>query len=218
MPQRFDVIVFDWDGTLLDSTTGIAECIQEAARALGLPVPSDDRAKHVIGLGLKDALEHAVPDLRPEDYQRFIAAYRTEFLARDATMPLFAGTREMLSGLRTAGHALAIATGKSHAGLMRSLEGTQLTGVFHATRTADKTASKPHPQMLLELMEELAVAPDRVLMIGDTTHDLRMAESAGVAALGVTFGAHPRAELERAARLALMDSTRELHDWLTRNA
>lgn len=217
MPQRFDLIVFDWDGTLLDSTVGIARSIQDAAREVGLKIPTDEQASHVIGLGLRDALEHAVPDLQDAEYAAFIAAYQRHFRIHDAETELFDGAREMLKTLEAAGHRLAIATGKSRAGLARALTAVALTKRFIATRCADQTAPKPNPHMLLELMEELDTRPERVVMIGDTTHDLQMAASAGVAALGVSYGAHPREKLVALPTLAIFDSTRELARWLTAN-
>ena len=152
MPKRFDLVVFDWDGTLIDSAGAIAACIQAACRDLGLPVPDEARARHVIGLGLADSLAHAVPGLPPSEYPRVAERYRHHFLARDASLPLFPGTREMLEGLRVNGHRLAIATGKSHAGLVRALAHAGLADFFDATRCADQSASKPAPDMLLDLM------------------------------------------------------------------
>jgi phosphoglycolate phosphatase len=218
MPQRFELVVFDWDGTLIDSAGAIVACIQAACRDLGLPVPDDERASHVIGLGLADALAHAVPTLPPAEYGRLAERYRVHFLTRDAALPLFPGTREMLAALRTRGHTLAIATGKSRAGLARALETTALAALFDATRCADQTAPKPAPDMLLELMDELDADPERTIMIGDTSHDLQMAASAGVAAVAVSYGAHPAGSLAALAPLALVHSMQELAEWLARNA
>jgi phosphoglycolate phosphatase len=218
VPKRFDLVVFDWDGTLIDSTGAIVACIQSAARDVGIAVPAAAQASHVIGMGLQDALAHAVPDLADHQLAEFVARYRHHFLARDAALPLFPGTRELLEGLRERGHVLAIATGKSRQGLARALDTARLLETFAATRCADQTEPKPHPAMLLELMEELEVRPERTLMIGDTTHDLAMAASAQVTAVGVTFGAHPRAELEALAPEALADSTADLDAWLRANA
>jgi phosphoglycolate phosphatase len=218
VPQRFELVVFDWDGTLIDSAGAIVACIQAACRDLGLPVPDEERASHVIGLGLADALAHAVPTLPPAEYGRLAERYRFHFLARDAALPLFPGTREMLSALRLRGHALAIATGKSRAGLARALQTTSLAALFDATRCADQTAPKPAPDMLLELMDELGAEPSRTIMIGDTSHDLQMAASAGVAAVAVSYGAHPAEALAALTPLALVHSTEELAAWLAENA
>lgn len=218
MARRFDLIVFDWDGTLLDSAGAIVACIQAAARDVGIAVPDRERASHVIGLGLADALAHAVPGLGRAQYAEFVERYRVHFLARDAELALFPGTREMLADLRSRGHALAIATGKSRAGLARALATAELAGTFAATRCADQCEPKPHPAMLLELMEELDARPERTLMVGDTSHDLAMAAAAGVAAVAVSYGAHPRAALAGHAPLALLDSSAELARWLDANA
>jgi phosphoglycolate phosphatase len=218
MPKRFDLIVFDWDGTLIDSAGAIAACIQAAARDLGLEAPSEARARHVIGLGLQDALAYAMPELPPADYGRMAERYRHHFLARDAELPLFGGARELLAALRIRGHRLAIATGKSRVGLARALERAGLAQTFEATRCADQCASKPAPDMLLELMVELTTAPERTLMIGDTAHDLAMATNAGVPAVAVAYGAHPAEMLAPLAPLALAESIAELAAWLAENA
>jgi phosphoglycolate phosphatase len=216
--RRFELLVFDWDGTLIDSAPTIVACIQSACRDLGLPVPDDARASHVIGLGLHDALAHAVPGLAASEYGRVVERYRHHFLARDPHISLFAGTREMLHGLREDGHVLAIATGKSSAGLSRALESTGLAPLFTASRCADQCASKPAPDMLREIMEELDVSPGRTLMIGDTVHDLEMAANAGVAALAVCHGAHPRDSLAARRPLGCVGDTSELRTWLSENA
>jgi phosphoglycolate phosphatase len=216
--RRFDLIAFDWDGTLFDSTALIVRCIQAACRDLGLAEPSDERAAYVIGLGLLDALRHAVPELPVERYPELGRRYRHHYTARQHEIVLFEGTREMLGTLKARNHWLAVATGKSRAGLNEALASAQLQQYFDSTRTADETASKPHPLMLLELMQELGAEPQRTLMIGDTTHDLQLAANAGVACVGVSYGAHPHAEFERYAPLFVAHSTRELHDWLHAHA
>ncbi|MCX9158263.1 HAD-IIIA family hydrolase [Niveibacterium sp. 24ML] len=216
--RRFDLIVFDWDGTLMDSTATIVVAIQAACADLGLPVPTREQASHVIGLGLADALHAAVPALDPADYARMVERYRHHYFARDAELVLFDGASDMVAALNDAGYALAVATGKSRKGLDRAFEASGLGAQFHASRTADETFSKPHPAMLLELIEEFAVLPSRTLMIGDTTHDLLMAKNAGTASVAVSFGAHPREALAAEAPLALVDSIAELHQWLQLNA
>jgi len=218
MPKRFDLVVFDWDGTLLDSAGAIVACIQAACRDLGLPVPESERASHVIGLGLSDALLYAIPGLPAAEYPRVAARYREHYLARDATLPLFPGTREMLAELRARGHTLAIATGKSRAGLRRALETAGLRTHFDATRCADQCTPKPAPDMLLELMDDLNVTRARTLMVGDTSHDLLMAANAGISAAAVSYGAHAGARLAELAPLAVLDSTAELARWLAENA
>jgi phosphoglycolate phosphatase len=216
--RKYSLIVFDWDGTLMDSTAGIALSIQEAAREMGLPVPAREAASHVIGLGLHDSLRGAVPSLPVEKYMDFVELYRRHFRAQQETMTLFPGVRELLDRLQSAGHRLAVATGKSRRGLDYALDMTGLRGHFVASRCADETQPKPHPAMLLELMDELALSAGELLMIGDTSHDLGMANSAGVDAVAVTYGAHPGDALRALAPLACVSSVVELRRWLAENA
>ena len=217
-PRRYDLIVFDWDGTLFDSTALIVRAIQAACRDLGAPVPSDEAAAHVIGLGLQDALQHAVPDLPVDLYPELGRRYRQHYFASHDQVTLFAGVPELLAGLRERNHWLAVATGKSRLGLNEALDSAQLRPLFDATRTADETASKPDPLMLLELMSELGAEPQRTLMIGDTTHDLQLAANAGVASVAVSYGAHPSEDFQRHSPLFVAQSTRALHDWLHEHA
>ena len=172
--MKYELIVFDWDGTLQDSAGAIVQAIQAACRDLELPVPDDARARHVIGLGLIDAMRHAVPGLAPERYPVVAERYRFHYLAGDDQLLLFAGVREMLSRLQAAGHVLTVATGKSRHGLDRALDHSGLRPFFQATRCADECHSKPHPQMLEELMAEFDVTAASTVMIGDTSHDLLM--------------------------------------------
>jgi phosphoglycolate phosphatase len=216
--RRFDLIVFDWDGTLFDSTGLITRCIQSACVDLGLPKPSDTDAAYVIGLGLGDALKHVVPGLPAARYPELGARYRHHYFARSNELVLFDGVLPMLQALKSRNHWLAVATGKSRAGLDDALSHSQLGALFDATRTADETASKPNPQMLHELMREFGAAPERTLMIGDTTHDLMLAANAGTARIAVTYGAHDSAAFDAHAPLLIARSTRELHDWLIAHA
>ena len=218
MERRYDLIVFDWDGTVMDSTAVIAGSIQAACRDLGLPIPGDEAARHVIGLGLIQALRYAVPDAPESMYEPLVARYRHHFLAQDQTIPLFDGARETIAELHDGGYWLGVATGKSRVGLDRALESTGMKQYFHATRTADQTFSKPDPAMLLELMGELAVSTERALMIGDTTHDVQMAQNAGVDAVAVGHGAHSPEQLQELNPLALVQDFAELRTWLKANA
>ncbi|MCR4297314.1 MAG: HAD-IA family hydrolase [Gallionella sp.] len=218
MKKRYDLIVFDWDGTVMDSTAVIAGSIQAACRDLGLPIPGDEAARHVIGLGLIQALRYAVPDAPESMYEPLVARYRHHFLAQDQAIPLFDGARETIAELHGAGYWLGVATGKSRVGLDRALESTGMKQYFHATRTADQTFSKPDPAMLFELMDELAVSAERALMIGDTTHDVRMAQNAGVDAVAVGHGAHSPEQLQELNPLALVKDFTELSAWLRANA
>jgi phosphoglycolate phosphatase len=217
MGKRYELIVFDWDGTVMDSTAVIVHAIQSACRDLGLPVPSDEAANHVIGMGLSQALRHAVPAAPEDMYEPLADRYRHYFLAQDESIPLFEGARETIAELHSAGHALAVATGKSRRGLDRVMDSSDMRRYFHASRTADETFSKPNPAMLLELMEEFGMEPERVLMIGDTTHDLQMAINAKVDAVGVTHGAHPVEELQALQPRALVNNFAELREWLARH-
>ncbi|ALL65952.1 MULTISPECIES: HAD-IA family hydrolase [Paraburkholderia] len=216
--EQFDLIVFDWDGTLMDSTVHITRSIQAACRDLGLPVPADEAASFVIGLGLRDALQIAAPTLDPSDYPRLAERYRFHYLVKDQTTELFAGVREMLADLRDQGYLLAIATGKSRVGLNRALDQVRLTSLFDGTRCADETFSKPHPAMLQELTRELGQDPVRTVMIGDTTHDLQMAINAGVSGIGVTYGAHPADSLTALEPKFVADSIASLSGWLREHA
>jgi phosphoglycolate phosphatase len=217
-PTRFDLIVFDWDGTLFDSTALIVRAIQEACRDAGVPVPSDERAAYVIGLGLHDALQHAVPGLDAKHYPLIAERYRHHYFGRQHELSFFPGTNQMLEALKARGHRLAITTGKGRRGLDAAIDAAALRHLFDASRTADETFSKPHPRMLLELMDELNIAPERTLMVGDTTHDLQLAANAGTASLAVSFGAHEAQAFDAHAPLAVLHSTAELHDWLVRHA
>jgi len=214
---KYRLIVFDWDGTIIDSASSIAECIRDSARDLGLPVPTTERASHVIGLGLHDSLRLAVPELQAQQYPEFVAAYRKHFLAREDTMGLFAGMEDLLKELKGQ-HLLAIATGKSRRGLDRALAATGIGPLFRASRCADETNPKPHPAMLLELMDELSLSRDQTLMIGDTSHDLEMARAAKVDSVAVTYGAHPEEGLRACTPTACVSTVRELKAWLTQNA
>ncbi len=217
-PRQFDLIVFDWDGTLFDSTALIARSIQAACGDVGVAVPSDRDASFVIGMGLKEALRHAAPALPEARYPALADRYRHHYFAKQHEILMFDGALELLAALKERNHFLAVATGKSRRGLDEALTSKQLHGVFDATRTADETTSKPHPQMLLELMAELGARPERTLMIGDTTHDLQLAANAGTASIGVSYGAHAVAEFAAHAPRHVAHSVPELHAWLDANA
>jgi phosphoglycolate phosphatase len=216
--KQFDLIVFDWDGTLMDSTATIVRCIQSAAKDLGLPVPSDDAAAHVIGLGLAEAMQAVMPDLDAALYPRMVERYRYHFLAKDHDLVLFKGVPAMLEELSQLGYFLAVATGKSRVGLNRALNAVGLLSRFDATRCADETFSKPHPAMLQELTRELGQDMRRTVMIGDTTHDLLMANNAGAAGIGVEYGAHPVQQLQACHPVFLAKNVAELHGWLVEHA
>jgi phosphoglycolate phosphatase len=217
-PQQFDLIAFDWDGTLYDSTALITHCIQQSAVDLGLPRPSAEQARYVIGMSLAKALQHAVPTLPVERYDELAQAFRRHYLGAHEQIALFEGTREMLQALHARHHWLAVATGKNRRGLNEALRLADLGSLFDGSRTADETAGKPHPQMLFELMREFSAEPERTLMVGDTTHDLQMAQNAGVPCVAVSFGAHEADAFAEFNPLFVAHSTPELHQWLIENA
>lgn len=217
-PRRFDLIAFDWDGTLYDSTAIIVRCIQAAVRDLGGTAPGDRQAAYVIGMGLMQALAHAAPDVPAHRHIELSQRYRHHYQQHQNDLSLFAGVLPLLTGLRARGHLLAVATGKSRHGLDETLHAVDLRNMFHASRTADQTAGKPHPLMLHELMDELQVEPARLLMVGDTTHDLQMAVNAGCASVAVSYGAHTPETFHTLNPLFIAHSVAELHDWLLQTA
>lgn len=212
--RRFDLIAFDWDGTLFDSTAIITRCIQEAVRDVGGTVPSDAAASFVIGMALPQALAHAAPDVPRERHPELAARYRVHYMRHQNDIVLFPGVVELLRALKEQQILLAVATGKSRRGLDEALRAVELQGLFDGSRTADETAGKPHPRMLHELMHTLDVAPARTLMVGDTTHDLQMALNAGCAGVGVGYGAHPHCEFAALQPLFVAHTVGELHEWL----
>ena len=216
--HKFDLIVFDWDGTLMDSTAAIVNSIQAAATDLGFPVPDRRAAAYVIGLGLREAMETVMPDIDPKYHQQMADRYRHHYLRQDGQLTLFDGVREMLTELSERGHTLAVATGKSRAGLNRALQASRLGSLFRSSRCADETFSKPHPAMLLELTGELGHQVERTVMIGDTTHDLQMAINAGAAGVAVHYGAHPEDALLAMNPVYAAKSVEQLHAWLIENA
>lgn len=216
--RRFDLIAFDWDGTLFDSTAIITRCIQAAVADVGGTVPTDQAAAYVIGMALIPALAHAAPDVPQERYAELGARYRHHYAVHQDDISLFEGALPMLQSLKAAQHILTVATGKSRAGLDEALACSELKDLFDGSRTADETAGKPHPRMLYELMSEFGVAPERVLMVGDTTHDLQLARNAGCASVAVSYGAHGTDAFEALGPLFVAQSVAELHAWLLGNA
>lgn len=216
--MRYELIAFDWDGTLFDSTACIVKSMQAAAREMGLAEPPPERARHVIGLGLEQALQIAVPELPREHYRELANAYRRHYFATVHEVTLFDGVPELLQQLKARGHRLAVATGKSRRGLDEALAQVGMQQLFDATRTAEETAGKPHPLMLHELMDELGVPAHSSLMVGDTSHDLQLAANAGTAALAVSFGAHDGEALRALQPLAVLDDVPALSAWLHEHA
>jgi phosphoglycolate phosphatase len=217
-PRQFDLIAFDWDGTLFDSTAIITRCIQEAVRDVGGTVPTDQAASYVIGMGLMQALAHAAPDVPADKYPQLGERYKHHYVKHQNDISLFQGVLPLLTELKGRHHWLTVATGKSRRGLDEALRTVELNGLFDGSRTADETAGKPSPLMLHQLMREFGVDPERTLMIGDTTHDLQMAVNAGCASVGVSYGAHEPDAFHVLQPRHIAHSVRELHDWLAANA
>jgi phosphoglycolate phosphatase len=217
-PRQFDLIAFDWDGTLFDSTQIITRCIQSAVVDVGGAKPTQEAASYVIGMALMQALAHAAPDVPQDKYPLLGERYRFHYMKHANDISLFDGVMPMLAALRERHHWLTVATGKSRRGLDDALHTSELKGVFDGSRTADETAGKPHPRMLHELMREFGVDPERTLMIGDTTHDLQMAVNAGCASVGVSYGAHDHGQFEPLNPRFVAHNVRELHDWLLAHA
>jgi phosphoglycolate phosphatase len=215
--MTYELVIFDWDGTLMDSTRVIAASLRDACRDVGIAVPSERDALFVIGLNLADTFRHVAPDLDEAGRARLAERYRHHFLAREHEMPLYEGVREMLADLHAKGRRLAVATGKARRGLDRVLDATGLGPWFEATRCADEGFAKPHPDMLLMLMDITGVEPRRALMVGDTTHDLELAANAGVDAVAVSYGAHDEALLATRPAKARFSNVSDLHRWLAAN-
>ena len=217
-PRQFDLICFDWDGTLFDSTAIIVRSIQQAVLDVGGAKPTDEAASYVIGMALMPALAHAAPDVPKEKYPLLGERYRHHYLATQHDISLFDGVLPMLAGLKGRHHWLTVATGKSRRGLDDVLASRQLHGIFDGSRTADETAGKPDPRMLHELMREFGADPERTLMIGDTTHDLQMARNAGVASVGVSYGAHAPHDFGALGPRYIAHSVAGLNRWLADHA
>lgn len=211
MNKRFDLIIFDWDGTLADSVDWIVHCIRQAAARQNCPVPEPQAVKDIIGLSIENAVATLFPGMDEETGRRLAGDYAQAFFSREMSRnDLFPGVPEMLARFREAGYRLAVATGKKSSGLREVIAGTGLADSFCTTRSADQTASKPNPLMIDEIVAELGVAKDRTLMVGDSVHDLQMALNAGVASVAVTCGAHPAETLKRYSPLYCLNYPTEL--------
>jgi phosphoglycolate phosphatase len=215
MNRQFDLIVFDWDGTLMDSEAKIVRCMQAAAVDTGIPDPGADAIRNIIGLGLNEAMLALFPDQTAARRTDLIERYRVHFLELDATdMPLFPGVAQGLTQLVEQGYLLAIATGKARRGLNRVLDDTGMRHLFVSSRCADEAFSKPHPQMLEDILDATGIDTGRALMVGDTVYDMEMARSAKVAALAVSYGVHDRGRLLESGALACLDSFPEVCAWV----
>jgi len=211
MKNRFDLLVFDWDGTLVDSIEWIVHCIHEAARACAYELPSEQVCKNVIGLRLDEALLRLFPDATAVTKKQLIRAYQSTYRSRPMTRnDLFHGVYDLLQQLKREGYALAIATGKTRDGLHKALEATGTSPLFTATRCADETASKPDPMMLFQLMKETGIDNDRTVMVGDSIHDLQMARHAEIESIAVSCGANSAQDLQQQNPLLCLQTTAEL--------
>ncbi|MGI1999240.1 HAD family hydrolase [Shewanella frigidimarina] len=210
--KAYELVIFDWDGTLMDTVGKIVSCMQHVAQELILPIPTEQQIRDVIGLSL--------PKIMPilfaghQNHQQIIDCYRRHHVANEQPTPLFEGVESLISNLHGAGYQLAVATGKGRDGLDKVLALTGLGQYFHATRCADDAKSKPHPEMLHSLLSHFNVAADRAIMIGDSIHDLTMANNAGMASIGVSYGAHNEARLKTLNPRAIVDQPLAIHDYL----
>ena len=218
MVRPFELVVFDWDGTLMDSAARISDSLKAAGEALGLEELDESTRRNVIGLGMREAIYKLHPDLSESEIARFTDSYRHHFLVACPTPAvIFEGVHGILQQLGETETRLGVATGKSRKGLDQALKETGCETYFHATRTADETCSKPDPKMLLEIIEELGVTPDKTLMVGDTEYDLEMAQRAGAKSLAVSYGVHENHRLEKHQPLDCLDSVSSLRQWLSAN-
>lgn len=214
MQKQFDLIVWDWDGTIADSTGMITQALVSAAAQVGLPALATSAASSIIGLGLREAIHALYGDISATQAQALAAQYSKNYYAGESNIPLFAGAVDTIKRLNKGGFKLAVATGKGRRGLNLALEHCALTHYFHATRTVDECFSKPHPQMLHEIMETLVVLPERTLMIGDTSYDLQMAKNAGVSAVGVSYGAQKPEQWQHLNPIRQFNDFASLSAWL----
>lgn len=211
----YRLLVFDWDGTLMDSAAHIVSCVRRAAEELGETPPSAEQVREIIGLSLSDAFRQLFPHCPTERAGELVLAYRRRhFQSAQASQQLFARAESVLQELRQAGYWLAVATGKSRRGLHEAMADSGTASLFFSTRTADDAASKPHPQMLLDILDELQVPAEQALMIGDTTYDMQMARGAGVDALAVSYGVHPLERLLACEPRGHIENIVELPAWL----
>ncbi|OYD23938.1 HAD family hydrolase [Oceanimonas baumannii] len=213
--MKYELVIFDWDGTLMDSVARIVSCMQAAAIDCNQPVPAPESVRHIIGLSLYRAFPILFGELSPAESDALLHAYRRHYLELNTTpTPLFTGAADMLSSLHGTGYRLAVATGKAREGLDRVLEETGLGHLFHALRGADQARSKPDPLMLVQILDELGLAPEQAVMVGDSSYDLAMAEAIGMDRIGVTYGVHNRDQLTVHSPVAMIDDIRHLRDWV----
>jgi phosphoglycolate phosphatase len=213
--KKFTLVVFDWDGTLIDSEAQIVSAMQAAVNDVGLQTRTDDEIRNIIGLGLAEAISTLFPESCNEKYSQLVDRYRYHFLSESAEgSQLFPDVKSILEELTEMGYFLAVATGKGRRGLNKSLAETGLEAFFHSTRCADETLSKPNPQMLMEIMDELGVYPHETLMVGDTEYDLQMARNANTKSIAVSYGVHDKERLLACEPLGCLDDLKDIMHWL----
>ncbi|MEY3288326.1 MAG: hypothetical protein RLZZ419_568 [Pseudomonadota bacterium] len=211
MKNRFDLIIFDWDGTLVNSIDWITHCLQHAAGQCGIAIPETQAAKDVIGLSIQQAIHNLFPGIDPQTLAQLVAGYSQRYNSKPISPDdLFPGVYEMLVHLKKTGYQLAVATGKSRVGLQKALQGTGTEALFCVTRCSDETASKPDPRMLQEILQHTRVAKERSLMIGDSIHDLQMALNASISSIGVCCGANSAELLQQYNPLLCLQQSTEL--------
>ena len=211
MLQNKEIIIFDWDGTLIDSQANIVQCFQLVINELNLPERSNPQISNIIGLGMREALKELFPGQDADLYEQMVDRYRYHFFASNPSEP-FEGAKEVLSELSRAGYVLAVATGKGRNGLNKALLHTGFGEYFHVTRCADETRSKPHPQMLEEILEHTGMDPGQAVMVGDTEYDLEMAKNAGMSSIGVSYGVHEGERLLKHKPITVINEIRALLD------
>ena len=215
LKNQFSFIIFDWDGTLMDSTARIVSAMQATARQANLPEPSEQAVKSIIGLSMQAVMDEMFPDADKERREELFEIYRYQYVEGDTTpSPLFEGTIPLLDWLKSIDIPIAIATGKARIGLERVLKDVGLLGFFDYSICADEAHSKPHPQMVNRLLERAGKLHQETLVLGDSIHDLKMAKSAGVKAVGVTSGANSHAELDLYDPVVILERVCHLREWL----
>lgn len=217
--RDYKLLIFDWDGTLIDSVARIVACFDRAIADLGLDVRTAQQVQNVIGLGLREAILGLYPEFDDDDITQLVVAYRKHYFSGEIPQSqLFPGVQAFLRSLHGSGYLLAVATGKGRRGLQKAMMDTGCDDFFHATRTAEETCSKPDPKMLYELLDELNIAPAQALMIGDSAYDMEMARRAEVAALAVEWGVHERERLMAHSPIACVSAMEQMAQWLLTEA
>ncbi len=211
MRQDKQLVIFDWDGTLIDSQANIVNCFQRVIEELQLPERSNEQISNIIGLGMREALRELFPQNDSDAYEKMVDRYRYHFFASEPSEP-FEGAEDVLSALAQSGYILAVATGKGRNGLNKAFYHTGFGQYFHVSRCADETRSKPHPLMLEEILDYTGMDPGQAVMVGDTEYDMEMAKNAGISSIGVSYGVHDSERLLKHEPIAVINEIRALLD------